>query len=446
MKEPDTLQKLQTGQLIGTQRVNLSCQLTELPSELYDLADSLEILDLSGNRLTTLPDDIGRLKNLRIIFLNQNCFETFPAVLSQCPNLYMISVKSNAIREIPEQSFPKSLRWLTVTDNQLEQLPATIGHCSNLQKLLLAGNQLTSLPDALSQCENLELLRIAANRLDRFPDWLLTMPRLSWLAYSGNPFCSQTNRHFTIPDIAWQTLELGEMLGQGASGVIFKGLWQENTLAARPVAVKIFKGEVTSDGFPEDEMNACIAAAGHPHLVPVLGRVTHHPEQRQGLVLEFLPDSYHTLGAPPSLESCTRDIYENQVTFSLQQMLAIALGIASAATHLHQRGILHGDLYPHNTLVNAEGHSLLSDFGAASFYGDWESDRSEHRGRSLQQLEVRAFGCLLEDLLLRWDQDGNGAIAQELHTLKQACFQPQVNQRPLFADILAQLTMLQTAA
>ena len=42
------------------------------------------------------------------------------------------------------------------------------------------------------------------------------------------------------------------------------------------VAVKVFKGEVTSDGFPEDEMNACITAGNHEHLVKLIGKIKNH--------------------------------------------------------------------------------------------------------------------------------------------------------------------------
>ena len=37
-------------------------------------------------------------------------------------------------------------------------------------------------------------------------------------------------------------------------------------------------------------------------------------------------------------------------------MLAIAHGVAAAAAQLHQRGIVHGDLYAHNILHDAAGH------------------------------------------------------------------------------------------
>ncbi|MBD0337459.1 MAG: protein kinase, partial [Cyanobacteria bacterium Co-bin13] len=202
-----------------------------------------------------------------------------------------------------------------------------------------------------------------------------------------------------------------------------------------------FKGEITSDGLPADEMRACIAAGSHNNLVSVLGKLVNAPEDKAGLVFPFIPATYQNLGNPPSLDSCTRDTYEPGTSFSLAVVLRIAGGIAAAAAHLHERGILHGDLYPHNTLINKAGDSLLGDFGAAAFY-----DRNDSvRGAALERLEVRAFGCLLEDLLDRCELADTSAQAtafDALRQLQQRCMTSELSQRPLFSDLCQALAAL----
>ena len=64
----DTLTRLQNGELTGIKRLDLSCGLTEFPREIFALADSLEVLNLSGNQLSSLPDDLWRLHKMQIIF------------------------------------------------------------------------------------------------------------------------------------------------------------------------------------------------------------------------------------------------------------------------------------------------------------------------------------------------------------------------------------------
>ncbi|PXB90936.1 protein kinase, partial [Pseudomonas aeruginosa] len=44
-----TLQQLRSGELAGATRLDLSCGLREFPREIFELADSLEVLNLSGN-------------------------------------------------------------------------------------------------------------------------------------------------------------------------------------------------------------------------------------------------------------------------------------------------------------------------------------------------------------------------------------------------------------
>ncbi len=449
----ETLNLLQTGQLVGTQKLALNCGLTHLPAEVLDLADSLEVLDLSNNALKSLPDDFGRLKNLKAVFFVNNEFEEIPEVLAQCPQLSIIGFKSNQIRHISDQALSPTLRWLILTNNQIEQLPPTIGNLSKLQKLMLAGNRLKSLPQEMENCQSLELIRLSANRLTTLPSWLLALPRLSWLAYASNPFCEGTAELRTLgakpsplSPINWADLALEETLGEGASGVISKALWQVTSTQANTVAVKIFKGDITSDGSPEDEMQAYIAAGAHPNLVNVLGKIENHPEQKAGLLLSLIPPDYKNLGNPPNLETCIRDTYTPDTSFSFVSILRIALGISAAAAHLHHQGIMHGDLYAHNILVNDAGDSLLGDFGAASFYKRHDIET----GQALEQLEVRAFGCLLQDLLDHYDLDHDDAkdsVSQQvaidqLRLIQQNCMNPTPALRPSFTTIYADLTSI----
>ena len=441
-----TLDQLRAGQLAGLTRLDLSAGLTEFPREIFDLADSLEILNLSGNQLSALPADLPRLHRLRVLFCSDNQFTELPAVLGQCPHLSMIGFKANQIRTVPAAALPPALRWLILTDNQLESLPAEIGNCHQMQKLMLAGNQLTELPKTLSNCVNLELLRIAANQLTELPAWLLALPRLSWLAYAGNPLGAAAEaavvaRH-PMAAIPWGQLRMEQQLGEGASGVIYRAGWHHGAAVPTEVAVKLFKGAVTSDGLPHSEMLACISAGRHPNLIAVRGKIAAHPAGAEGLVLDLIDPAFGNLAGPPSLASCTRDVYAPGTVFSLRAALRLARGVAAAAAHLHAQGIMHGDLYAHNILYTEAGEGLLGDFGAACFF----DLADQPTARALQQLEVRAFGCLLEELLAHCPAAAAPVVYQAWRALVQQCLQPETDARPLFAEIQQALRQLEVAA
>jgi hypothetical protein len=440
-----TLAALRSGQLKGIKRLDLACDLQHFPPEIFALADTLEILNLSGNALSSLPDDLPRLSKLRVLFCSENRFTHLPEVLSSCAQLEMVGFKSNRIREVTAAALSPGLRWLILTDNQIASLPDSIGNCVRLQKLMLAGNQLTELPQTMRGCVGLELLRISANRFVSLPEWLLQLPRLTWLAFGGNPVATAPNiANLAVPRIAWEDLELAEQLGEGASGVIHKAHWQPSPqVAGRPVAVKLFKGSVTSDGFPAEEMAACLAAGDHDNLIGVIGILTGHPAGTSGLVMPWVDPGFRTLAGPPDLASCTRDIYPDDLRFSLPMVLDLAKGLAAVGAHLHGQGLMHGDFYAHNVLHRPEGGCYLGDFGAASFYPTQPFVPAQPEGGTnpFEALEVRAFGCLLGEVLERCDADVDEYLPT-LKALQRRCMAPVAASRPCFAEVVAILQSL----
>ncbi|KAK3954425.1 hypothetical protein QBC32DRAFT_384468 [Pseudoneurospora amorphoporcata] len=435
------LSTLLSGGYASTAHLKLTTPLPSglLPPAILALGATLTHLDLSGTGLSSLPSNFGSsLPHLRILFLSSNNFTAFPSVLAQCPSLEMIAFRSNGMTSIPEGALPtKTLRWLILTDNRIEKLPEDLGQCEKLEKCMLAGNRLSSLPASMGEgCKKLALLRLSANRFESLPGWLFTdLPKLAFLSFAGNPCVEEqtsaatakAGRRFDLERIEWRNLEVQEPpLGEGASGVISRGLWKQSEEYAEEVAIKVFKGGVTSDGTPKDEMAAVLAAEFHEGLITVLGRVVGHPDEvvveggeggaaaegeqeeeeeeedvkkkkkfQGGIVMQLIPEYYSALGLPPSFDTCSRDCFPEDASLSAAEALGMLTGIAGAAAHLHQRGIAHGDLYAHNILASkADRHALLGDFGAATIYG---TDDEVYAG--MEKLEVLAFAHLLEDVL-----------------------------------------------
>lgn len=438
MSKPQSLEELRSGKYKGIKRLKLSCGLKEFPREILDLLDTLEILDLSNNPLSSLPGDISRLHKLKIAFFSDCNFTTFPSQLAQCRSLEMIAFKGNGMTTIPPHAFPRKLRWLILTNNLISSLPASIGQCHKLQKCMLAANRLTSLPDEMAHCRKLGLLRLSSNKLESLPHWLFELPELSFLSFAGNPCSPAFADNPVLDDIAWAELDSHHLLGEGASGIISKGVWKAPS-GEREVAIKLFKGEVTSDGSPMDEMNACIMAGQHSNLIDPIGKIHGHPEKK-GLVLQFIPPHYKNLGLPPTLDSCTRDSFSDDAVFTLAQCRNILIGIAAASQHIHERGVAHGDLYAHNILFDKSGYALLGDFGAATVYGK-DFEKRDH----LEKMEVFAFGHLVEDLLSLVERqvheedvfsEKDAFAIEALNSLHYRCSHPVVIERPLFSEVL----------
>ena len=389
-----TLEQLKSGQLKGIKRLKLSEGLTEFPLEILELSDSLEILDLSGNQLSELPQELAQLTNLRIIFASNNLFTHLPDVLGSLPKLEMIGFKTNQIKTVSEVSLPPQLRWLILTDNAIEVLPNSLGERPRLQKLALAGNKIRVLPESMENLSNLELVRLSANQLAEFPEFLIKLPKLAWLAFAGNPFCKHPSSLDSVPAVSSQCYSLNQVLGQGASGVISHANWLNGDFDfPQEVAVKVFKGEVTSDGYPHDELEACLQAGHHNNLVKSIAQVEE--QDYLALVMELIPSSYYNLGLPPTLETCTRDTFPEGFELPISQIDNIMTQMIDVFSHLHDNKVCHGDLYAHNTLVNEQGQMIFGDFGAATIYGYLTKEQQQ----GIRRIEARALKYFIDDLL-----------------------------------------------
>lgn len=401
-----TLSQLKSGKLNGIKRLVLSENLTSFPPEIFSLADSLEILDLSNNQLTSLPKELIKLRKLKIIFASNNLFDTLPKVLGDCNNLEMIGFKSNKITSVPETSLPPKLRWLILTDNKIETLPDSLGERPRLQKLALAGNQLTHLPTTLAQATNLELIRISANNIIDCPEQLLSLPKLAWFAFSGNPFTHSDITINSVPDLPSSSFSLHDVLGQGASGIISKATWNTPQQSfPEEIAVKVFKGKVTSDGYPKDELNACLKVGNHINLVRSLAQVNE--DDYLALIMNLIPEHFHNLGLPPTFTTCTRDTFPENFNLSIEKISMIVTQMISVFEHLHENKVCHGDLYAHNTMFDDNANVIFGDFGAATMY-HMLTDAQQH---AIKKIEHRALQHFIDDLLNICDEKDRDTIA-----------------------------------
>ncbi|RYE28475.1 MAG: protein kinase family protein [Sphingobacteriales bacterium] len=162
------------------------------------------------------------------------------------------------------------------------------------------------------------------------------------------------------------------------------------------------------------------------------------PERKEiGLVMKLIPRGFSNLGLPPTLVSCTRDVFEQNIVLSMDKLVKIALTITSVAAQLHSKGIMHGDLYAHNILINKDADTLFGDFGAASFY-----DKNSSSAHIIERIEVRAFGYFLDDLLSILISNENSEKQYVIESIRDRCLSHEIGNRPDFTEILNEMNVL----
>ena len=158
-------------------------------------------------------------------------------------------------------------------------------------------------------------------------------------------------KELKAPEIPYDQLSGGEILGSGASGTVTK-----TQLNSQWVAVKTFA--ITDEKSPE-ELNAfrneilITSNLSHPNIIKCLGVSTKLPHL--ALVLEFIP-----------LKDL-RFLIENQ-KLPIQLILKITLDIVEGMIYLHNRFIIHRDLKPDNVMIVSINYqhavcAKLTDFG-----------------------------------------------------------------------------------
>jgi internalin A len=165
-------------------------ELKKLPKEIGRLT-KLNILNIGNNEIETLPSEIGQLFNIKSLHLHKNRLSSLPPQISQLSNLSKLYLHENIFTILPvEATLLLNLIVLDISFNKLTKLPSEIGQITNLKMLNLNFNKLTSLPPEIGKLRNLTSLNIKGNELSELPREIGWLSDLIALDTGGNSLLS----------------------------------------------------------------------------------------------------------------------------------------------------------------------------------------------------------------------------------------------------------------
>ncbi|XP_043488207.1 leucine-rich repeat-containing protein 57-like [Polistes fuscatus] len=205
-------QHYETAKKTGALRLSQK-KLDEFPSNLRTLAHLLRNLDISENKFTRLPDEIGEFTLLKQINLSRNRLNSLPEIIGHLSKLECFNASSNYIERVP-RAFSKlsHLKQVNLSDNRITEFPLMFCDLKHLDVLDLSKNKLTMIPDGASllsvtelnlnqnqisiisdriaECSRLKTLRLEENclQLNAIPTRILKESNISMLALTGNLF------------------------------------------------------------------------------------------------------------------------------------------------------------------------------------------------------------------------------------------------------------------
>ena len=182
--------------------------LSDFPAPALEL-DQLLNLDLSSNRITTLPANISRLTALTSLNLADNDITSFPAPVQELKKLQELYLSNNRLTALPA-SIDKltGLTSLDLSNNRLTALPASIDKLIALSSLDLSNNRLTALPASTNNLNSLTSLNLESNRITSLPFTAASLAELVYLNAAGNALTAIPDAISNMTNL--QTLDLSE--------------------------------------------------------------------------------------------------------------------------------------------------------------------------------------------------------------------------------------------
>ncbi|MDP1675356.1 MAG: hypothetical protein Q8L88_00710 [Bacteroidota bacterium] len=139
-------------------------RLTEIPSPIFNT--TIGGLNVSGNNITNIGSDLGKLSLLGSLNLSYNKLTTLPEEIGNLQKLDHIYIYNNNLVSLPNSLWNiKSLTFLRLDSNAIDNISERIGELTNLDGLLLEHNNLKTIPDGVGNLKKLFRITLAGNYL-----------------------------------------------------------------------------------------------------------------------------------------------------------------------------------------------------------------------------------------------------------------------------------------
>ncbi|WP_027003712.1 leucine-rich repeat domain-containing protein [Hugenholtzia roseola] len=148
----------------------------------------LTSIDIVACSITHIPSNISLLKSVEVLSFHHTKFSNLPEEFCDLENLLYLNIReAQALTKLP-QNFGKlkKLEYLEIVRTRITSLPESIGECKNLLHINLISNNLNKLPSNFGNLENLSYLTLANNKLSNLPESFGQLRRLRIVDISNN--------------------------------------------------------------------------------------------------------------------------------------------------------------------------------------------------------------------------------------------------------------------
>eukprot|EP00753_Platysulcus_tardus_P014675 PLAT4429.1.p1 GENE.PLAT4429.1~~PLAT4429.1.p1 ORF type:complete len:513 (-),score=214.74 PLAT4429.1:443-1981(-) len=302
------------------------------------------------------------------------------------------------------------------------------------------------------------VMNIAARAIQR--QW---MEHKHGIVRPRTPRASEPKWH----EIAPEDITMLQKIGEGAYGIVYKGLWRGMLVAVKEI--KVWAAEEMAE--VEHEAALMSRVCNHDHVVNFVGVST--TAERLSIVTKFMSrmscDDVLVKPGPGNMRA----------TLSMAQLLRMAMDTAAGIMHLHREGVIHRDLACRNLLVDDHFRVRVADFGfsrtkevtASKGYTHsavgpikWMAPEALRRKIYNERTDVFSFGVVLYEMFVGkppWEGLENMDVVFRvcagermelptelppwLATVMSRCWKAEPTERPSMEQVRAELTRYHAA-
>ncbi|MFN8672353.1 MAG: leucine-rich repeat domain-containing protein [Candidatus Sericytochromatia bacterium] len=163
--------------------------LKQIPDEIFSMLN-LEKLDLSINKINKIDEKVFKLEKLKEIYFQYNILENFPISNFELPvikNIEVLDIGGNKIKSIPKEiENLVNLKSLKIGRNELKEIPDELYNLKNLEILYLGENDLGFISPKINQLTKLKELYLNTTNLKEIPIELFDLENLEILLLNSN--------------------------------------------------------------------------------------------------------------------------------------------------------------------------------------------------------------------------------------------------------------------
>ncbi|XP_025060881.1 leucine-rich repeat and calponin homology domain-containing protein 2 isoform X2 [Alligator sinensis] len=148
--------------------------LSTLPKYLFDLP--LKVLVVSNNKLVSIPEEIGKLRDLMELDVSCNEIQVLPQQIGKLQSLRELNIRRNNLHMLPDELGDLPLVKLDFSCNKVTEIPVCYRKLRHLQVIILDNNPMQIPPAQICLKGKVHIFKFlsiqACLRIDKKPDSL----------------------------------------------------------------------------------------------------------------------------------------------------------------------------------------------------------------------------------------------------------------------------------